>query len=241
MKGGISTAAGIVLYDTEKEGSNAVFCFFEEGKPTVKTGNRKELLEEMKTADKIFKKDAKKSEDRILLITFLAFLGLIGAVWLVFGGFFAVFGMILFAAASFFPVLILAFSANRLYPDDEAFHRFRRFHGAEHTVIAYSSKKNPTWELDDIRKTSFYHGECGTVYAASVIVLAAIIGISFAFIPKIGFLWFMGITLISVMGLFANLFNPYNPLKFFHAFVVEKPGDAELLLAAKGIKILDGI
>lgn len=241
MRGGISTSVGIVFYDTKKEGENAVFCFYDGEEPSFKKGEKEALIKEMDSADEKNKTGTEKSEIKMLGITFLSLLGLIAAVWVFSGGFFAVFGTVLFAVLSYYPMMIIIFAANRIYPDEEAFHQFRRFHGAEHMMLEYHHGENLSWEIEDIRKTSFYHRECGTVYAASGTVFSAIAGISFALIPKIGFLWFLGITVFSFAGLFINLVNRHNPLMIFQRFAVEKPGEREILLAAKGMKILEGI
>lgn len=238
MVGGESSAAGIVFYDTEKKNENAVFCRFEGTDPVFKTGEKNELFKEMRKLDEPLSAEENDPTLKHLAIELLVFILLIASVWIFIGGFFPVFGVFLFSLTAYFPVFVLISAVRSLYPERKNLEQFKRFHGAEHIAVNFysSDKKNPAPE--DFENSSPYHKECGTVYAASSIILFAALGISFGLIPKIGFLWFLGIVFITVALLFINLFNPYNPLMFFQRYTVSKPSEKEIFLASEGIRIL---
>lgn len=238
MVGGESSAAGIVFYDTEKKNENAVFCRFEGTKPVFKTGEKNALFEEMRKLDAPFSTEENDPTLKILALELLVFMLIIASVWISIGGFFPVFGAFLFSLTAYFPVFILILTMRSLYPGKENLEQFKRFHGAEHIAVEFYSSDKKIPAPEDFENSSPYHKECGTVYAASAIILFAVLGISFGLIPKIGFLLFLGIVFITAALLFINLLNPFNPLMFFQRYTVSKPSEKEILLASEGIKIL---
>ena len=238
MVGGESSAAGIVFYDTEKKNENAVFCRFEGTKPVFKTGEKNALFEEMRKLDEPFSTEENDPTLKILALELLVFMLIIASVWIFIGGFFPVFGAFLFSLTAYFPVFILILTMRSLYPGKENLEQFKRFHGAEHIAVEFYSSDKKIPAPEDFENSSPYHKECGTVYAASAIILFAVLGISFGLIPKIGFLLFLGIVFITAALLFINLLNPFNPLMFFQRYTVSKPLEKEILLASEGIKIL---
>lgn len=168
----------------------------------------------------------------------MVFILIIAAVWVFIGGFFPVFGAFLFSALAYFPVLVLIYAVKSLYPEKENLEQFRRFHGAEHIAVELYSDDPKIPNPEKFATASPFHKECGTVYAASAVILFAVFGISFALIPKIGFLWFLGTVFITAILLFINFLNPFNPLMFFQRYTVSKPSEKEIFLAAEGIRIL---
>ncbi len=238
MLGGESSAVGIVFYDTEKKKENAVFCFYKGSEPFFKIGNKSELFKEMQKLDEPAKSEPTGKIFKLLASELLVFILIIAAIWIFIGGFFPVFGAFLFSVLAYFPVLVLIYAVKSLYPEKENLEQFKRFHGAEHIAVGFylENKKIPT--LEDFKNSSPYHNECGTVYAASAVIFFAVLGAAFGLITKIGFLWFLGIVLITAILLFLNLFNPFNPLTFFQRYTVQIPSEKEIILAADGIKVL---
>ena len=238
MVGGESSSVGIVFYDTEKKNENAVFCFYKGSEPFFRTGNKNELFKEMKNLDEPAKSEPTGKIFKLLAAELLVFILIIAAVWVFIGGFFPVFGAFLFSALAYFPVLVLIYAVKSLYPEKENLEQFRRFHGAEHIAVGFYLENKKIPALEDFKNSSPYHKECGTVYAASAVILFAVFGIFFGLIPKIGFPAFLGIFLGTAVLLFLNLLNPLNPLMFFQRYTVSKPSEKEIFLAAEGIRIL---
>lgn len=236
MLGGESTAAGTVLYDTAKEGENAVFCHFEEGEPVIESGKKAELINKMNALDQKPKKNDRFF--KMLGLEVLAFLLVVAAVWVFIGGFFPVFGAVLFMLMGWFPCLVLIYGREKRYRNPGDFEAFRSFHGAEHMAVAYIAKNPKEPDFSEYSKFSPFHRECGTVYAASFLILSGITGILFGLVPEIGFFRFLGGTLLSALLLFLNLLNPYNPLMLFQRKVVKKPDEKTALLVFEGIKKL---
>jgi len=234
--GGESTAAGTVLYDTDKAAENAVFCRFEEGKPVIESGKKADLINRMKAFDE--KPKEKDTFFKMLGIEILVFIVIIVIVLVFIGGFFPVFGAVLFMLLGWFPCLVLIYGRKKLYKNPKDFEVFRSFHGAEHMAVKYMAKNPKEQDFCEYSKLSPFHRECGTVYAASFLILSGITGILFGFIPEIGFFRFLGGILLSALLLFFNLFNPYNPLMIFQRAVVKKPDEETALLVFRGIQKL---
>lgn len=233
---GESSSVGIVFFDTAKHGENAVFCRFEGENPIIESGEKSALLKKMKELDS--SNQSEKHTFKIMGAELLFLVLFVAAVQIFIGGFFPVFGAVIFALIAAFPILVLIFACRNTYKSENFHEAFRSFHGAEHMVVAYALKKPSEFVFSEAKKFSPYHKECGTVYSASVLVFAAVLGIFFALIPKIGFLWFLGAFLLCPVLLFINLFNPYNPLMLFQRNVVKKPDEKTLFLAFEGIKKL---
>ena len=238
MFGGHSSAVGIVFYDTSKKNENAVFCHYEENEPVFKTGEKDELLEEMKKLDKVFPRSPTGFYLKAFGLILLCFSLFVAAVWKFIGGFFPVFGAFVFSVASVFPVLILTVTVKGLYLKKDDLEQFRRFHGAEHIALTINSDENKTPSPENFPGISPLYGECGTAYAFSAIVFFALFGIFFGLIPKIGFFFFLLAVLLTAILLFFNFLKPLKPFLFFESFVVKEPSEKEILLAAKGIEIL---
>ena len=241
MVGGESSAVGIVFYDTSKNNENAVFCRYEGNEPVFKTGEKDELLEEMKKLDKAFPRNPTGFYLKAFGLILLCFSLFVAAVWKFIGGFFPVFGAFVFSVASVFPVLILTVTVKGLYLKKDDFEQFRRFHGAEHIALTLNSDENKPPSPENFPGISPLYGECGTVYAFSAVVFFALFGIFFGLIPKIGFFFFLLAVLLTTILLFFNFLKPLKPFLFFESFVVKEPSEKEILLAAKGIEILSDL
>ena len=96
MVGGHSSAVGIVFYDTSKNNENAVFCRYEGNEAVFKTGEKDELLEEMKKLDKVFPRTPTGFYLKAFGLILLIFSLFVAAVWKFIGGFFPVFGAFVF-------------------------------------------------------------------------------------------------------------------------------------------------
>lgn len=238
MIGGQSSSVGVVLYDTDKTGCNAVFCSFKDGHSVVEAGEKDSLIKKMTALDNKNKYEKNDPFYKFMLIVFIALAVFIAAIWIFIGGFFPVLGAVIFSAIGYIPILSFVSSARKSYLNEEDFHRFRRFHGAEHMAVNYLSDEKRELDFSAIKKESIYHNECGSVYFSSLLVFSAVFGTAFGFIPEIGFWKFILIAVISALILFLNLFNPLNPLKYSQHNLVEKPEEKEIFLIYGGAKIL---
>lgn len=238
MIGGQSTSVGIVLYDTEKSEDNAVFCYFKGKEKVYETGKKDFLIDKMMSLDKNNDYKNDRPIHKFMLIELFAMVILIAAVWIFIGGFFPVFGAVVFSCLGFVPLLSVFYAVRKSYPKEKDLHQFRRFHGAEHMVVDCLSGDNGSFDLSEVKKRSIYHQECGTVYAGEELLWVLTASVSFGLIPEIGFWRFLIIAVVSAVLLFINIFNPLNPFKLLQHNLVEKPNDEELLLAFYGAEIL---
>ena len=127
---------------------------------------------------------------KMLGIEILVFIVIIVIVLVFIGGFFPVLGAVLFMLLGWFPCLVLIYGRKKLYKNPKDFEVFRSFHGAEHMAVKYMAKNPKEQDFCEYSKLSPFHRECGTVYAASFLILSGITGILFGFIPEIGFFVF---------------------------------------------------
>lgn len=238
MVGGRSTSAGIVFYDTEKAGDNAVFCFFDGEAEAFETGEKESLLKKLSDIDEPRKVKGEHGSIKIFFSAVLFAVFVIAAVWIFIGGFFPVFGAFLFAALGFVPGVMFIIMAQKKYADEKDFLQFKRFHGAEHMILNSHARNSVPKEFSEVKKASPYDPECGTAYGGTLFFFAAVAGISFGLVPKIGFLWFLGITVAAAILLFFNFLNPHSPFMILQRAVVEKPSEKELHLAYSGFKKL---
>lgn len=238
MNGGISTSAGIVFYNTKKSGDDAVLCRFDGEREVFETGRKDALYEKLKELEKPKRKDDKKRSLKIFFIAFFCSLIFIASVWIFIGGFFPVAGAFLFAALGFVPLVMFFLVLEKKYIDEKDFLQFKRFHGAEHMMLNYHAKDPSVSDFEKAKTFSPYDPECGTAYGASLFVFAAVLGLSFSLIPKIGFLWFLAAVIVSAVVLILNLLNHKNPLLLLQRAVVEKPAEKELRLAYNAFKML---
>ena len=120
----------IVFYDTSKNNENAVFCRYEGNEAVFKTGEKDELLEEMKTLDKAFPRNPTGFYLKAFGLILLFFSLFVAAVWKFIGGFFPVFGAFVFYVIELYPHNAAVFV--RL---DKKFLMFRRFEKIGHVKM----------------------------------------------------------------------------------------------------------
>ena len=239
MLGGQSTAKGVVLYETKKSGATGVFCYFENDRPQWKTGDYKQLIEEQRTLTApLCKSGTGKFFLNVLCNLILCIVILILVIRNV-GGFFPIFGTSVALLLAFPSLLIVVQATFNNYQNREDFLQFRRFHGTEHMALNHSHGKSFGWTLEDFRKLSHFHRECGTVSAGTRVLLAAAGAICFAIIPTIGFWKALLIFVAVLILLFINLlWNRFNPLLVFQTHVVSRPTDREMELVLTGLQWL---
>lgn len=236
MVGGLSASWGVLLYDTAKQGDTGILCYYEGDTPKYKTGDYKALSKELTDTDDQYVREPRGALGMIILGLLILMVGCVVLTVKLVGGFFPILGSVLFAVISFLPLLTVIYSTVRLYPDDGDFHRFRRYHAAEHMAINFAGKFKKEMKLEDYRKCTRFHGECGTVLNGTIAVFAGILGYAVASIPAVGFGQACLTVLIGLGILILNYINPLNPLKLCQVFVVEKPTDRELTLVLEGLK-----
>lgn len=240
MVGGQSNASGIIFYDTDIPENNGVLCYLDQGEEKIITGPHKELMQTLDSMDRV-KSEKGHSIWPILLFDILLMTGVIWYVASRIGGFWPVFGAVIFALLGCYPVLSIIYITKFRYGNSADQHLFRTYHGAEHMVMHYASKKNINWSLDEVRKCSRFHGECGSVYLATLLGVGIMLGIFLGKVPVLGF----GKALLGIfigLALFViNIFNPLNPFQIAQIGVVARPTDQQLLLAMKAFRVLKGM
>lgn len=236
MFGGVSSSCGVVFYDMRLKGDNAIYCYYDGDTPRYKTGQRDALVEEMQQQDQKYIQEPKGILGKIILAILAVLIGCVVLTVKLVGGFFPILGSVLFAVISIFPLATVMYSTVRVYPDEGDFHRFRRFHAAEHMAINYAAKLKKEMILEEYRRCNYFHGECGTVLSGSLVVFAGILWYALSTIPAVGFGKACLTVLIGIVALIVNIFNPLNPLKLCQIFAVEKPTDRELTLVLEAIK-----
>ena len=235
MNGGFSSCKGIVLYNTKKQGENAVYGYYEEDKIVVKKGNLEELREVQRKEEKPFKPKDKLNNKLFVILAVITLISIVVAFALT--SFFK--GLFLSAifVAAFMPILGLIYANISLYELKDDSEQFKRYHGCEHACINMLSKeKEPT--MENLKSLDIYDSECGTVYMGyilTVLFVAMVIVLNFG---AIGFIKSIGILLATVIVLLVNVFNPYNPYKILQKNVVSKPTEREYTLGLELIKTL---
>lgn len=231
MVNGNSTCSGIVFYDTAIEGKNGVYSYYENDEIQIIEGSHRELIDLRKAKEKELRKNS-SVYDKPMLCILLFMVGIVIVTAKLTTGIMPVIGALLFAVGGYMPVFIIYMATHNEYLTQEAFRQYRRYHGAEHTVVNYSQLNDNSWRLEEVRKASMYEAECGTAYAQMLLLVIAAAAVIAANIGSIGILKGLGILLAVIVVLFLNiLFNPYNPFILLQRLVVETPGDRELLLA----------
>lgn len=228
---GASDCSGIIFYDSAIEGKNGVYAYYEDDEIQTIEGNSRELLEFRKEKEKALKKDNSVYDKPMLFI--LIFMIAVVVVTSIFTtGILPVIGAILFAIGGYMPILIIYMATRNDYLSDEDFRQFRRYHGAEHTMVNHNYVQENNWSLEEVRKASMYDPECGTAYAQMFLLVTALAAVIVANIGSVGLIRGFGILLAVIVVLLLNMwFNPHNPFTILQHLVVEKPGDRELLLA----------
>ena len=223
MYGGNSGCFGMIIYDTKKEGSNAVYGYYDGERKCFETGT----VDEMKD----FKKDHEKrlagrpkGTGKVMGIGFLVYLAV------VIGGFVvlplrAAIAIMIFAVITYAPSMVIAAANNRSYEDAELMKSFQRFHGCEHSIIDALTKGREC-TAESIRRGRIYDPECGTAYSGYIVFLALELALLIIFWP--GILKSLGILLLSVVVLVVMIIKPaINPFTLFQRPVVLRPTERE--------------
>lgn len=235
---GQSSSQGVVLYEASKDGINGIICRFENGDPKYKLGKHKELMKEMDETDDI------KTSTFLLHLLFSAAV-YAGVLYLLFRtlidrgcGFFPLLGAGFWTLTSFIPVTIMgSFPFTRwTYRSKEAFHSFRRMHGAEHAVLNHYKKGKTVLELDKIRKRSRIHRRCGSAHLGLCLLFFLCVSIAIGAFPILRTLEFQQILRLAAIAVLVLIINPFLILQ---QFITEKPSDPELQMVMEGLQLLE--
>ena len=228
MLGGHSTSQGIVLYDTGKSEGHGILCYLENGQYRYKRGNYKELIALNNALDKSFTNPKPWSVLIILLLEIIFSIAFIRLTVIFAATSNAIAASLIFVLICFFPVLSIAYATQQHYLSDSDQTRFRRHHAAEHMILRYAQHKKSNLTLDELKKMSCLHQECGTVYMGTIILFAGILSICIWQGQQIGVVNAVAYVLLGAIALILNVFNPLNPLKLLQLPVTKRPTDKEL-------------
>lgn len=241
---GQSSQRGILFADSSAPGDNAVYCCYQNGEITCLEGPADELRKLFKSEmnqDKSPRGERRK--DIVSLISCLLMVAVVAGAVVLDGTPNVIAGALVFAVVGAFPLMSLSATCIHNLASPETFEQLKRNHGAEHAALACHRrhKKSPgaTFTLERMRASSYIDPECGTVYMASILLWAAIAGVTLGFSAELGIAKAAGILVGALVLLVANIwFNPANPLKVFQLTMVARPTDRELALAAAGLQKL---
>lgn len=226
---GYSGTKGILVYDTKADkNNNSVYGYYEDDNIKTLTGNHKELRALQVEDDKSDEKNNNMIY-KLMLTVFIIFL-----IFIIFAILYLpltyIIATIFFCLSAYLPILIIIYASTTIYKVKTTRNQFRRFHGAEHALILLlNHEKDLT--LENIKKEQYFDGECGTAYAQSAIVFEIIISYIIINLINLGFIKSILIIFITLILLFLNVFNRYNPFFLIQRFVVSKPTDKEYILA----------
>lgn len=233
MYGGNSGCYGMILYNTDIKGENAVYGYYDGDNICLETGT----LEEMKAMKKSQDRDVPRASNtaKSLIIMFLVYVVVIAV------GFAALplkvaFALLIFCAGTYFPLLVIINARAGLYKDPVLRDQFRRYHGCEHAAINALTKKKPV-EMETFRHPRIYDSECGTAYSGYAVALVTELAILIVFWP--GILKAAGILVLTAMLLLLMILLPrINPFTILQRPVVLPPAEKEYLLAIEIMKKL---
>ena len=221
---GFSTSRGIVIGNTERPAPNAVYGYRSGGEIMLKTGEVKELRnQQTKEAEQDRPED--DGSVRLILMAAGVMLVLSVVIWLFFG-FINFLAALVFCVLAFFPLMIIIFARRDRYKEDWMTQQFRRHHGCEHAMLEMLTKEKPA-TLENLKASSIYDSECGTVYAGYFLTLACEIGLFLSTLVEIGFLKSVGILIVTVILLIILILLPWNPYKRLQRPAVSQPQDEE--------------
>lgn len=222
---GKSGCYGIVVYDTNIDGNNAVYGYYKGDAMHFETGTAEQMNElRKKQEDGIEEKgvSAKTVVGSFLLFVAVAISGFVLLPLKV------AFALLVFLVLGYMPVMVIAAASSGLYSDPQQRLSFRRMHGCEHAVVSALTKEK-TCEMTVLEKTSCYDTECGTAYSGYALALALEIALLIIFWP--GILKAAGILLLSVLILIVMILCPkINPFTLIQHPVVLPPTERELQL-----------
>lgn len=240
MVHGQSSQRGILFADDALPGDNAVYCCYEAGEIICLTGPLGELRALFKSemdADKV--PGAGRRRDRCMLASIGFMAALVAAAFMLGAPLEVRAGAVAFALIGAFPLMALASCGCHEFGDDRTFAQLKRNHGAEHMAIAYhrrQKRKGGNWSLEEIGACSHIDPECGTVYMASALLWAGVVGAAICAVGVLGIGGVLGLAAGAAVLLALNTwFNPANPLKLVQLRMVARPGTRELMLARAGM------
>ncbi|MBR3689615.1 MAG: DUF1385 domain-containing protein [Eggerthellaceae bacterium] len=233
MQRGFSSQRGIMFGDPALEGDNAVYCWRDQEEIQTLVGPYDQVHKRFRADQETDQVELEEDpRNRLMLKLLVLAIVLIVAAVVLFDGA-PVVGAVVFAVIGWFPSYAILATKYHDYETNEMFEQFRRYHGAEHTVVHAQRKSNPSWKTEDLSKLPYLENECGTVHMATLLVWALVAGITIALFPYLGFLKTLGVLFAATVLLLLNLwFNPANPLKLVQKRVVSHPTATELELAA---------
>lgn len=230
MIGGLSTCNGILLYDSSKEGVNAVYGCYNNGE-IVLMEDQKSALEKVAMAEQepyrnTFKEFLCFLEAVVLLVALTAAARSFGSeklLWVT----------RICSIAGFLPVWILLYSFQNCYRSRALHRQFRRFHGCEHLLVNYyisRDEKSTACDPDDLKASWIFHPECGIAYCGYLLFLVIEAGWLLYHFSNIGLLASIGIVVGTFVGLILLILIPLNPFKLLQLNVVAQPSEHELEL-----------
>lgn len=233
MYAGNSGCYGIILFNTEIDGANAVYGYYEEDRICIETGT----LEEMRALKTAQEKDLprKSNTGRLLVKLFLVYLAAVVA-GLVILPLKIAFALLVFCALSYFPVVVIMKANSGLYSDPELEEQFCRFHGCEHAAMR-AMVEGKSAEMESFEKPRIYDPECGTVYGGYAVTLALELALLIIFWP--GLLKAAGVLLLTFIVLVTMILKPrINPFTILQHPVVLPPTEKEYMLVIEIMKKL---
>ena len=231
MYAGSSGCYGIVIYNTDIDGENAVYGYYEGNEMRFETGTAEQMNELRKKQEEGI--DEKGVTAKTVVGCFLLFVvaAILGFVVLPLR---VAVALLVFLVLGYMPVMVIMGAQSGLYSDPEQRNSFRRMHGCEHAVVSALTKEKPC-EMEVLQGISCYDTECGTAYSGYVVALALEIALLIVFWP--GLLKAAGIILLSVLVLLVMILLPkINPFTLIQHPVVLPPSERELQLRLEIMK-----
>lgn len=232
MYAGSSGCYGMVIYNTDIKGNNAVYGYYKGSEMCFETGTAEEMKDLKRQQEKEL--DVEKSSiTKSMVIFFFVFLAFV-----VFG-FVALplriaFAIAVFCFLSYMPLLVITAANTEMYADPELKASFRRFHGCEHAIVDLLTKgKDQT--MEELRRARIYDTECGTAYSGYVVALALELALLIVFWP--GLLKAIGLLFATVVLLLVMIIFPkINPFTLIQHPVVLPPTEREYELGVEIMK-----
>lgn len=233
MYAGKSGCHGMMLYNTNIKGDNAVYGYYERGKVCLRTGT----VEEMERLRDIHDEGVPTASNTVrnLVILFVVYLAALVTGFAVLPMRIA-FAVLIFCAVSYFPLLIVISAGTGLYSDPELKDQFRRYHGCEHAAMNVLTNKGSA-EMETLKKANIYDPECGTAYSGYAVALAVELALLIVFWP--GILKAIGVIVLTAIIILVMILVPkINPFTLIQRPVVMRPTEKEYLLAIEIMKKL---
>jgi len=231
MYGGNSGCSGMVIYNTDIDGDNAVYGYYVNEEMRFEIGTKDEMYDRRKVREEEYRTHF--GTIKIMLSAFFAAV-LIVVECFVFLDLRIAFAVMVTCILGYIPLMIILVANVRLYLNEDDMQSFRRFHGCEHAIISTLTDRKPC-EMEVLKAGRIYDTECGTAYSGYALILAVEIGLLIVFWP--GFLKSAGILLATIVVLIVMILNPpINPFTLIQHPVVMQPGEREYALGFEIMK-----